>query len=164
MSLCLLCVFVLYIMSVCLSVCLSVSLFLNTHVSLPSGLLLSCSVQCVSWDGSTLTPTSLCGRHTWVRSRTHTHKLMHTQMCTHAPVCVLHATDVCTQANYQLMDPHFIGMIVSCFNLEGNHVSCGLLVTYCETQYTQECAHLCENVHILAEAKDSNSLFPIISE
>ena len=91
------CVCVVYNVSICSSVCLSVcssdSLFVNTHVSPPSGLLLSCSVQCVSWDGSTLTPTSLCGRHTWVRSRTRT--LMHTHLRMHACTRVCAACHRC---------------------------------------------------------------------
>jgi BRCA1/BRCA2-containing complex subunit 3 len=35
--------------------------------------------------------------------------------------------DVCTQANYQMMDSSFVGLIVSCFNQEGKHVGSPLM-------------------------------------
>ena len=36
-------------------------------------------------------------------------------------------SDVCTQANYQMMDSSFVGLIVSCFNQEGKHVGSPLM-------------------------------------
>ena len=84
----------------------------------------SCRDAFKCWAGTTVTHTSQYGLLTWVGTNViesvaalYSHSRF--QVGTLAPImscAFLYLSDVRTQADYQLLDPNFVGLIFSCFN------------------------------------------------